>query len=732
MKHTDKALAITLSIVAGLALVACGNNGDYKTKSSDIATGYYVDSAVMGVGYRCGTQTGTTDKDGKFRFERGQDCSFHAGNVVLRNVDSSSLSDKITILEDNANTTQFLQSMDEDGDATNGIELSSEVTSIIDEEGMTTVPKDDLKINNLVTKIKNKHSNYKGRFVSKEEAYSHVQNTRDTINSSGVSYSDNTGNHSGNGNTNYNNQSGNTNMGSNTNYNNQSGNTNMGSSTNYNDHSGNSNMGSNTNYNNQSGNSNMGSNTNMNNISSSNSNTLKDFNYISFSKSLAIPALAKYSVDSDGYKVFALDIDEGTTEFFDGVKTDTYGINAAVLGETIRMHDGDKIKLQYTNNLAFATTMHGHGMHVPAIMDGGPINKIQPNQTWTAQYTVNQKAATNWYHPHLMGKTAEHVYMGLAGFIIVDDDESDALNLPKEYGVDDIPLAIQDKRFDSNGQIDYSPDSMEIRMGYKADVMLVNGVILPYEEVPTKKVRFRVLNGSNGSIYKLKFSDNREFEQIAVDNSFLEHPVTLNSVTLTPGERAEIVVDFTNEKGKKLTLVDSNSGIDVMEIRVTKDAKTVSEVPATLTTLDKLDSSAAVRTRKFELSMAQGDDGAMHMAINGKIMDMNRIDEYVPKDDIEVWEITNKMGMTHNFHIHATHFFPLSRNGSAVPANEQGYKDVISMPGYSTVKIVVKMTDYVNEKTGYMYHCHFLEHEDDGMMGQFAVTDGKADVNVRP
>ena len=256
----------------------------------------------------------------------------------------------------------------------------------------------------------------------------------------------------------------------------------------------------------------------------------------------------------EGYKVFNLDINESTTEFFDGVQTKTAGINTNILGQTIRIHNGDEIKLVYNNNLNEATTIHGHGMHVPAIMDGGPINKIQPHTTWTAQYTVNQSASTNWYHPHLMGKTAEQVYHGLAGMIIIDSDLSDALDLPKTYGVDDIPLVLQDKYFDENGQIDYSPSRMQVMRGYTGGTMLANGVINPYINVPAKKVRFRILNGSNGSLYKLEFNNKKSFSQIATDNSFLEKPVEMNQVVLTPGERAEIIVDFSNDLNKSFVL----------------------------------------------------------------------------------------------------------------------------------------------------------------------------------
>ncbi len=445
-----------------------------------------------------------------------------------------------------------------------------------------------------------------------------------------------------------------------------------------------------------------------------------------FSKALPIPALASYSV-VNGEKVFDMNIHESHTEFFPGVQTKTYGINSSVLGETIRIHNGDKVRINYHNNLAQPTTMHGHGMHVPAIMDGGPINKIQPGTTWSAIYTVDQKASTNWYHPHLMGKTAEHVYMGLAGLIIVDDNESDALNLPKRYGVDDIPLILQDKRFDANGQIDYSPSLMEIRRGYTSNTMLVNGTITPYVNIEAKRIRFRVLNGSNSRVYHLAFSDGRRFFQIATDEAFLEHPVSLSSLVLSPGERAEIVVDFTGEIGTDVILKETADNLDIMKISVSNAPTTTSTLPSTLTSLEIYSAAEAVNTRTFVLNMSgMGMNG--HMAINGKTMDLNRIDEVVPVNQVEIWDITNSMGMPHNFHIHATHFYILQRNGSAanVAANEKGYKDVVYMPPNSSARVIVKMKDFTDSNTGYMYHCHFLEHEDDGMMGQFTVVQNSS------
>jgi FtsP/CotA-like multicopper oxidase with cupredoxin domain len=442
-------------------------------------------------------------------------------------------------------------------------------------------------------------------------------------------------------------------------------------------------------------------------------------------KMLPIPPLASYTM-VNGVKVFDMHIRASTTQFFSGVNTRTYGINSSVLGETIRIHDGDAVKIRYHNHLSEPTTMHGHGMHVPARMDGGPKNKIQPGTVWTASYTVKQDAATNWYHPHLMGKTAEQVYMGLAGLIIIDDDESDALALPKTYGVDDIPLIIQDKRFTAAKQIDYSPSRREIMRGYTSRTMMVNGAISPYVNVKDSMIRFRVLNGSNSSLYDIAFSDGRSFQQIATDGGFLESPVTLTHLLLSPGERAEIVVNFSGDLGGSLFLKETRQGINLVNIRVASAAPGIHTLPSHLKSLVKYRASDAIRSRSFLLNTVNG--GMMgQMAINGKAMDINRIDVVVPVNDIEVWNIRNTMGMEHNFHIHGTHFMLLERDGSPykVAANEKGYKDVVRIPPKSSVKVILKMEDYIDPYYGYMYHCHFLEHEDDGMMGQFSVVQNK-------
>ncbi len=433
---------------------------------------------------------------------------------------------------------------------------------------------------------------------------------------------------------------------------------------------------------------------------------------------LIIPPLLT-GTDINGVKNYDLTIQKATHTFFTGLGTNTYAVNGSYLGPTLKLKNGDTVSINHTNKLDEKTTMHGHGMHVPAEMDGAAHQVIESGTTWSAKYTVNQRACTNWYHPHLMGKTAEHVYQGLAGLIIVEDDEINALDLPKEYGVDDIPLILQDRFFDSNGQIDYSPSRREIMHGYNGDIFITNGVINAYVDLPNKEIRFRILNASNSTVYNLAFDDGRTFKQIATDNSLLEAPVEMSRLKLSPAERAEIVVDFSSDLNKTIFFKDVAQNKNFLEVKVNKEATTTTTTPNVLTTLNRHTLDEAVRTRTFSLSAS----GPGNFKINGVSMNMGVINERIPVNDVEIWEVSNTMGMNHNFHIHASHFLIAKRNGSEanVLENEKGYKDTVFIAGNDTVTLLVKMTDFTSSTKPYMYHCHFLEHEDAGMMGQFTV-----------
>ena len=446
-----------------------------------------------------------------------------------------------------------------------------------------------------------------------------------------------------------------------------------------------------------------------------------------FTQPLNIPPLLKAEDPLEDRASFRLEASEGRTSFFLGTETDTLGYNGSYLGPTIRVRRGQEVSIAVKNSLGDVTTVHWHGLHVPAEMDGGPHQGIAPGDEWHPEFTIRQEAATLWYHPHPIGKTGEQVYRGLAGLFIIDDDYSDDLDIPKDYGVDDIPLILQDRGFTPNGSFAYVSGMPDIMHGVAGDWILTNGTIQPYLELSTAIARFRILNGSNSSIYRLKLSNGTDFLQIGSDGGFLEAPVSMKSLILAAGERAEIIVDFSNSKSSQPIYLEADEyrgrSFQVMEIRTKTKAGNPSNLPAPVPdefrSIVRISADQATAVRRFQMTtMGMGGQ----LAINGRRMDMARIDERIPLGSTEIWEITNvRMGMMqipHSFHVHDVQFQILSRDGDLPPANELGWKDTILVWPGETVRIIARFEDH----TGiYMYHCHFLEHEDFGMMGQFLV-----------
>ncbi len=423
-------------------------------------------------------------------------------------------------------------------------------------------------------------------------------------------------------------------------------------------------------------------------------------------------------------------------EFVSGIETNTYGISASYLGPTIIMDKGDFVQLNVHNLLDETTTMHWHGMHVAPEDDGGPHTAILAGETWSPDFTVLDEATTFWYHPHLHEKTNEHVSKGAAGMIIIRDEEEAALTLPRTYGIDDIPMILQSKAFDASWQI-------EVGGGTVDDVMLVNGVIEPYVDVPAQMVRFRMLNGSTGRTFNIGVSDNRNIYQIGSDGGLLNAPVSLNRIVIAPGERMEFVIDLSSDESETLYLksyasefstgitgaaggpgatnVLDGADFNVLQLRVTSaTAGAITSLPTVLNDLVPIAESSADLTRTLTLD---GGGPGNPFTIDGEIMDMSVINQTVELDATEIWEIVNETPIAHPFHIHDIQFYILDRDGVAPPANEQGRKDVVFVYPEETVRFIGTFEDFANEEIPYMYHCHILTHEDGGMMGQFIVVD---------
>ena len=427
---------------------------------------------------------------------------------------------------------------------------------------------------------------------------------------------------------------------------------------------------------------------------------------------LKIPALLPDLNPDPNTADFVLDVQSGETNFLGNRQTKTLGYNGSYLGPVIRFRKGEKVNIRINNQLDFSTTLHWHGLVVDGEQDGGPHQGIQPGDSWNPSFTVDQAAATLWYHPHFMGDTADQVYYGLAGLIYIDDENSDQLNLPKDYGINDIPLIVQDRSFNSDGSFAYRTSMMGVVPG---DTMMINGTVNPYLKVNKGTVRFRILNASNSQNFEFSLSDGSNFQQIASDGGFLEAPLARNSIFLAPGERAEVIVDFSETKRNTVSLMSGNQSI--MAINLTSTNIDTTDIPGSLTTVMPIQLSDNPNTRVFDLQ-SMGISGT----INGKTFDMDRIDEEVNLNESEIWIIRNSGGMMqtsgHPFHVHGTQFQVISRNGKTPPLHEKGFKDTVFVNTGEEVAILVRFT----HPGIFMYHCHILEHEDNGMMGQFRVS----------
>ncbi|MYB40728.1 MAG: multicopper oxidase domain-containing protein [Chloroflexi bacterium] len=432
---------------------------------------------------------------------------------------------------------------------------------------------------------------------------------------------------------------------------------------------------------------------------------------------LRIPELLEPTYDSEGVAHYDLSIGRSQHDYRRGTLTDTYSYNGLpVLGPTLLLRAGDSVVISVTNELDEVTTTHWHGADVPAEDDGGPHSLIEPGEAWVADFDVIQPAATLWYHPHAHGLTAEHVYRGAAGLIIIEDDNPAVAALPATYGVDDIPVILQDRDFTEDGQLDFAIDEGE--NGNLDGTITVNGTINPFVEVPQGLVRLRLLNGSQARIYRLGV-EGAQMTKIASDGGYLASPVVLEELVLAPGDRAEIIVNVGTESA---SLVDRALG-RVLELRPDASAVGTGVLPDKLTTIERIPDSEITVDRRFHMDDVRNFwEFDPTWAINGLQMDKSRIDVRVRFGATERWTLSAGEGQ-HVFHTHQTQFLILSINGEPPPPEDSGWEDSVWVNADREVVIVARFNTYVAEDIPYMFHCHILDHEDLGMMGQFLVID---------
>jgi spore coat protein A len=437
--------------------------------------------------------------------------------------------------------------------------------------------------------------------------------------------------------------------------------------------------------------------------------------------------------------------------------TRCWGFENSSPGPTFETRSGQPLLVEWANQLpkehflpidhtihgaeadkpAVRAVTHLHGAKVPAKSDGYPEDWVVPGKSLLYHYPNQQDATQLWYHDHALGITRLNMYAGLFGNYFVRDNFEDGLNLPK--GKYEVPLTLSDRSFDAEGQLSYlvSPDPASPWLPeIFANAAMVNGKLFPYLEVEPRKYRFRLLNAANARIFRLALSNGQEFHQIGTDLGLLSAPTPLKQLLIAPGERADLIVDFSGRAGERIVV--TNDPLQVMQFRVLKTAThDTSEMPASLRPIAKTPESEAVNTRILTLGQKvdQNDNPTM-MLLNNAHWNMP-VTESPTLNSVEIWSLLNFTDDSHPIHLHLVRFQILDRRpfepeyyyhggkieylGPAVPpaANEAGWKDTVQAHPGMVTRIIARFEGYAGR---YVWHCHILEHEDNEMMRPYDVV----------
>ncbi len=428
-----------------------------------------------------------------------------------------------------------------------------------------------------------------------------------------------------------------------------------------------------------------------------------------------------------------------------GVSSPVFSLGEGPVAPTIRARVGERATITLKNELAEPTILHWHGFRPPEKDDGHPRLAISGGAEYRYDFEINERPGTYWYHSHPHMRTAAQIHLGMAGLFIITDAAEEALQLPS--GARELGIVLQDKRPDSDGRIAYNVtmghDMME---GLLGSASYVNGVRTPSVNVDSALYRVRVLGAANARIFRLGLSNARPLTLIGTDGGLLERPVTLPHMDLGTGERADLLLDFSGlTEGTRVMLrslpfegpyrgmggmgrgmggggmragavIPQGAGFDLLEFVVTRAVREAAVMPATLSTIPPLDVTAISRTREFHFRSAM----MMH-SINGRDFEMDRIDETVPFGATERWAFINDGPFPHPVHMHAVHFRIESRVGgrNQLFPWEHGWKDTVLVYPGERVSVIAKFDSH---RGRFLMHCHNLEHEDHGMMMNFAIA----------
>lgn len=416
--------------------------------------------------------------------------------------------------------------------------------------------------------------------------------------------------------------------------------------------------------------------------------------------------------------------DETSLSLKPGVTSEVFAYNGMVPGPTLEVREGDRVTIHFENRLSVPTTVHWHGLHIQFDADGSPFHPVGPGEKRVYSFTLLPgSAGTYWYHPHPNHSTAYQVAKGLYGALIVRAPDDP---LPPTIAAEKL-LILADNRFLADGSIDIPGHNSHAGMvdaenGREGDVLFVNGQILPEITIRSGEVqRWRVVNASASRVYRLAI-EGQTMLHVGNDGGLFEVPVEVDELTVANGERVEVLVRGTAKPGTRTMLralpydryipqtrpKTWNAPLDLVALQYSEQSPIRSpRIPDRLRTIPALDTTLATVTRTVTFS--QG-------LINGRVMDMDRVDFSAKLNATEIWELENIVGMDHPFHLHGFQFQVLSRNG--VPEPFRSWKDMVNVRKHETARIVVRFVNYPGK---WMFHCHILDHEDLGMMGVLEV-----------
>ena len=437
--------------------------------------------------------------------------------------------------------------------------------------------------------------------------------------------------------------------------------------------------------------------------------------------------------------------------------TRQWGYGGSSPGPTLETRSGQGLLVEWANELpdahmlpidytihgaeadkpAVRTVVHLHGAKASPESDGYPEHWFVPGKSAVCHYPNAQDAAMLWYHDHALGINRLNVFAGLLGGFVVRDEVEDALDLPR--GKYEIPLIVYDRIFDLEGQLNY-PISADAKKPWTpevfGDAILVNGKLFPFLEVEPRKYRFRVLNASNARFLHLSLPGGATIHQIGTDQGLLSAPVPLNRVDLSPGERADLIVDFSGAAGSNLVM--KNGVLTVMQFRVSRGAGDAKPLPARLRPVAKLEEASVAKTRL--LSLVEVDDQVQRpvtMLLNNAHWSMP-VTENPVLDSTEIWGLVNTTDDAHPIHLHLVRFQILDRRSFNInaywghgelkytgpvvlpDASEAGWKDTVRADPGMVTRIIARFEGF---KGRYVWHCHILEHEDNEMMRPFDVVE---------